>query len=135
MSLHPLHVVATGNFATVALGHSVFLVFQALDVKVRWRLERAMEAYARDGPLYMPVGIFRSSEGRHPLKDGSGKDVQIQAFAHIAGAIRIYGACVTYQGKPHFLATEIDNAKKQRKANQAKLARSARYVGELLNER
>lgn len=109
--------------------------FEALQVPVRARLQRHMEQYSRDGPAQLISGKkFVPNEGRHSLKDGTGRTELIGAFKHVQAGVRIYGSLQSYKGHATFICTEIDTNKKKRKADPEKLQRAAENLGMVLKD-
>lgn len=113
---------------------SVRKSFDQLQTAVRARLERAMQTYSRDGPGYLSDAAFKINEGRHSLKDGTDREVLIQAFAHAKAGVRIYGSLQRYENRQTFLCTEIDTNKKRQDADQDMLRRAAEYIGRILKD-
>jgi len=134
VALYPIALKANGRFAKVAMTASVEKEFDGLGLAVRARLQATIEAYAQDGPTYLSKAKFRKNEGRHSMKDGTGANALVAAFAHNEAGIRIYGSLQIFRGQKTFLCTEVDVNKKQRKANQEKLQRSAENIGRILSD-
>lgn len=86
-----------------------------------------MEKYADGHDL--PPTMFRF-ESREPRGDGK----EVGVFAFKAYHVRVYGVLVPDGEKSAFVCSEIDTAKKQDKADQAKLTRAAQNVCSLFEE-
>jgi hypothetical protein len=64
--------------------------------------------------------------------DGQGNQVAIFAFRALQA--RVYGAKLEVDGQEVFVCSEIDPAKKQQRADQAKLGRAAVKFGQIRDE-
>lgn len=91
------------------------------------RCEKIMEFYGRDGPMNLTPDKFRN-EGRFHTGGKRGKMIMISAFK--ASQVRVYGGKIPKVDC--FICTEIDPAKKQDKADEAKLRRAARKLGRFI---
>jgi hypothetical protein len=117
-----LITVVTGAKYDVVVVQSVARVFQKLAADRRAALKRVMEIFAREGPKDLPPTQYRF-EGRHP--SGSPKVPEMAVYAFKAWQTRVYGSVVQLK-KSTFIGTEIDDSKKQDKADPECLKRAAR---------
>lgn len=112
---------------TIYMTREVWETYDKLDASWRARCEKNMEFYRRDGPVNLSPDKFRN-EGRHHTGGKSGKEIMIYAFK--AYQVRVYGGKIP--NVDCFICTEIDPAKKQDKADVAKLRRAAQKLGRYL---
>jgi hypothetical protein len=125
MAFDDLSYVDCGASFDIALLTRVGRVFVKLPANARAALLRIMEIFAEEGPNNLPITQFRPEE-RLPVGDVRGTRLLICAFK--AWQIRVYGAVLAIDGKPTFLASEIDDSKKQDKADRGCLLRAARNL-------
>ncbi|QIO58037.1 hypothetical protein [Rhizobium leguminosarum] len=123
-------IVAKGNYARVLLFGEARLAFEDLmtltdeaSVGACHTLKRYFKTYADQGPTYLSDQMFKS-EGRQKV---SGTKVLVHAFK--GKHVRIYGVADAHKGLLCFCGTSCDPAKKQRKADPAKLKKSCRGMG------
>ncbi|NKJ95518.1 hypothetical protein GFM14_28970 [Rhizobium leguminosarum bv. viciae] len=119
-------IVAKGNYARVLLFGEARLAFEDLmtltdeaSVGACHTLKRYFKTYADQGPTYLSDQMFKS-EGRQKV---SGTKVLVHAFK--GKHVRIYGVADAHKGLLCFCRTSCDPAKKQRKADPAKLKKAA----------
>ena len=86
-----------------------------------------MSFYAKDGRKFLIETQFRN-EGRFSTGGKGGKEVQIYAFK--AYQLRVYGGLDPNTGD--FICTEIELSKQRNPADQNKLRRAARNLGDLI---
>ena len=125
MAFDDLGYVVCGTFYDVALISKVSRIFVKLPPNARAALLRTMEIFANDGTKNLPITQFRP-EDRIPIGDARGTRVLVCAFK--AWQVRLYGGVVTIDRKPTFIGSEIDDSKKQDKADRGCLVRAARNL-------
>ncbi len=105
-----------GKHGSIAFKDKEWKAFQK-DVipQTRAKLEVTMKAWTKDGPANLPPQKF-TFELQY---EKGGKNARIDAFK--GWQVRIYGTTMQVDAKPMFLVTGIDVAKKQDKADPAKL--------------
>ena len=101
--------------------------FQRADAHARARCLKWMRFYADDGHDYLDDQKLKY-EGKFPSGKPGGTDLAISAFK--AWQLRVYGGVVNGN---HFIATEIDIAKKQNAANQAVLKSAAKKLADYID--
>jgi hypothetical protein len=99
-------------------------LFQKCKPEARASILETMALYAKEGPSNITEKQFKS-EKRFSVGN-AGKNVMISAFK--GWQVRLYGAVVKLGGKATFLCAEIDDAKKQDKADQDTLKRAAKNL-------
>jgi hypothetical protein len=120
-----LSYVVSGAVYDVALLMRVARVFVRLPAAPRAALVRTMEIFGEEGPHNLPITQFRP-EDRLPVGDAQGTRMLVCAFK--AWQVRVYGAVVRIDGRPTFIGSEIDDSKKQDKADRGCLTRAARNL-------
>ncbi len=83
-------------------------------------LEDIVERYSDGGWKNVPPKKYNASEGWFP----SAHDKRIRLEAFKPWALRAYGFCEGFRGRPAFFITGVDTSKKQKSANQVILARA-----------
>lgn len=121
-----LRLMFEGAFCSVYMLESVCDEYGEVDAKRRARVEKWMRTYAEEGPAILDSEKY-NSEGRHPTGRRAAPN-QINVYAFKAWQLRLYGG--TVGGK--FVVVEIDSAKKRDRANQARLQRAAKKLGDML---
>jgi hypothetical protein len=114
--------VCAGKLYKVSMTPQVFKEYKKTDAAIRARCEKWMRFYADDGHEFLDDQKLKR-EGRFPSGVPGGTDVVIWAFK--AKHLRVYGGVVD---GCHFIATEIDTAKKQSAANQGALKSAAKKL-------
>ena len=122
-----LEVVCTGDHCSVRMTAKVMKAFKNADVRSRARCGKLMEFYAKDGLEFLIDTQFRI-EGRFPTGGKDSKKVMIYAFK--AHQLRVYGGIDPQTGD--FVCTEIEPSKQKDAADQDKLKRAARNLGDLI---
>lgn len=120
-------IVAVGNYARVLLFGEARSSFEELmaatdeaSVGACYNLKRYFKMYADEGPEILSDGMFKSEKRQRV----SGTNVLVHAFKG-KKHIRIYGVADSYKGRRSFCGTACDPAKKQWKADPAKLKKAA----------
>lgn len=93
--------------------------FRRLDARVRGRADVLFRSYGQGKSL-----PNEQLKGENRWPDGNGGRIQVFAF-RLSATVRVYGASREIDGLETFVCSEIDSAKKKRKANQDKLRRAA----------
>jgi hypothetical protein len=91
------------------------------------KLEATMRAYCDRGPQDLPPGRFKFEE----QYEHGGKMARVEAFK--TRHVRIYGACGHLGGRPVFLITGTDVAKKTDAADQKKLKAAGKLAHDLIH--
>jgi hypothetical protein len=121
-----VHCYEPGFALRVAFTTKVTKVFVGLDAKVRAPLKRWLEIMAKEGTGNIPRDVLKFERrficGR--------RRVNIAVFALRQWQTRMYGGIVPGMNPPTFLFTEIDDSKKQNKADPTALERSAERIAE-----
>lgn len=118
--------VSVGERFRVSMTPHVHKQYQRADAKARARCEKWMRFFAEDGHEYLDDKKLKH-EGKFPSGKPGGTDLAIWAFK--AWQLRVYGGVVNGN---HFIATEIDIAKKQDAADQAALKSAAKKLAEFI---
>lgn len=117
-----------GEHGSVAIKDKDWKMFlKEANPKGRAQIEAVMKAWCRFGPKDLPEKKFRFEEH---FKKG-GKNVRIDAFK--GHQVRFYGMTVQVDGKPMFLVTGGDYAKKRDPANRGALKSAGESAFGLLN--
>lgn len=116
-----------GEHGSVAFNDKEWKLFQEANPKGRAQVEAVMRAWCRFGPKDLPNAKFRFE--KHFQKGG--KSARIDAFK--GWQVRFYGTTAQIGGKPMFLVTGSDTAKKRDPADQATLDAAGRAALGLLN--
>ena len=87
-----------------------------------------MSFFAKDGRKFLNNETQFRNEGRFNTGGKSAKEVQISAFK--AYQLRVYGGLDPDTG--NFICTEIELSKQRDSADQNKLKRAARNLGDLI---
>lgn len=93
----------------------------------RAKIEATMKAYCENGPENLPPQRFKFEL----QYSASGKKTRIEAFK--GRHVRFYGSCGNLGGRPVFLVTESDTAKKSDAADQKKLKAAGKRAHNLLH--
>ena len=117
----------TGANCSVCMMEKVIKALGKADARSRARCEKLMEYYARDGRDFLIETQFRN-EGRFSTGGKGSKEVPIYAFK--AHQLRVYGGIDPETGD--FVCTEIERSKQRNAADQDKLKRAARNLGDLI---
>ncbi len=105
-----------GDHGSVAIKDKDWkLLLKEANPKGRAQIEAVMRAWCRFGPKDLPISKFRFE--LHYQKGG--KSVRVDAFK--GHQVRLYGTTTQVDGKPMFLVTGSDFAKKQTAADQETL--------------
>lgn len=104
----------------------VHKVYLKADAQQRARCEKWMRFFADDGHENLDDKKLKY-EGKFPAGKPGGTDLGIWAFK--AWQLRVYGGVVNGN---HFIATEVDIAKKQDAADQAALKGAARKLSDFI---
>ncbi len=129
MKIDDLEYVENGPKGAVALTKPVAAAFEDVNPRARARILRGMQNFSELGPgRHLNQEVFRH-EAR--LKLGH---KQVAIFAFKGWQVRIYGGIEQINGKPTFVGTEIDESKKQYKANRNLLQRAASKLLDLTGE-
>jgi hypothetical protein len=113
-----------GAHCRVGLTRKVSKTFERLDAKIRAGLSRWMGIFAKEGGTNIPPERFKYE------RRVKGMDEDIAVYVFKEWQTRLYGAYVTDEKPTSFLVTEIDDAKKQNKADPACIERAARVIGQ-----
>jgi hypothetical protein len=117
-----LQVLANGAAAIVRALPEVCASIDQLEEKRKSRLLAIMQKAADFGPHKLPGEQFASEE-RLTIGDKRGTQVQVYAFKIFK--YRVYACEKHHAGKRTFICTEVDESKKQDKADRSKLKRAA----------
>jgi hypothetical protein len=120
-----LEHIATGADGDVYMLVQVAKEFGRLETKARARLGRIMELFCTGDWQHIPKTQFNPNEGRYAV-GSTGKRVLIGAFK--GWQVRLYGTVLEYAGKRSFIASAIDPAKKDDRADQKLLKRAAQRL-------
>lgn len=119
--------------SSVAYSNAVFMTpqthkrFMTAQVNSRARCFALMRIYTQEGGENLSVDKFRS-EGWFSTGGQRGRKVQIFAFK--AHQLRVYGARIPDTNC--FICTEIEVAKQKQGADQNKLKRAAKKIGQFI---
>ena len=117
-----------GDHGSVAIKDKDWTLFlKETNLKGRAQIEAVMKAWCRFGPKDLPNSKFRFE--KHYQKGG--KNVRIDAFK--GHQVRFYGTTTEVDGKPMFLVTGSDFAKKQNPADQDTLDAAGKAALGLIN--
>lgn len=117
-----LDTIFRGKRYKLSLTKAVSKRLAKADARFRVRIGKWMESYSEDGRMYLDDTKMKK-EGDFPVGRPGVPDVGIYAFK--AYQLRVYGGVVDGN---HFIATEIELAKKKDQADQKKLARAAKKL-------
>ena len=117
-----------GAKRAVAFNDAHWEVMQSIKESARAQIEVAMKAYCDRGPQDLPPQRFKFQfQYEH-----SGKMSRIEEFK--ARHVRFYGACASLGGRPVFLVTGADAAKKTDAADQKILKAAGKLAHSLIHE-
>lgn len=117
-----------GNHGSVAIKDKDWKLFlKEANPRGRAQIEAVMKAWCRFGPKDLPNSKFRFE--KHYQKGG--KNVRIDAFK--GHQVRFYGMTTEVDGKPMFLVTGGDFAKKRDPADQEALESAGKAALGLMN--
>lgn len=119
--------VVIGRRFRVSMTRQVQKTYLKGNAQHRFRCEKWMRFFADDGHELLDDQKLKR-EGKFPSGQRGGTDITIWAFK--AWQIRVYGGIVNGN---HFIATEVDIAKKQDSADQATLKSAAKKLAELIS--
>lgn len=119
-----LVTLVVGQRYKVSMTRKVHKVYLRADAKQRARCEKWMRFFADDGHEFLDDTKLKY-EGKFPTGRPGGADVGVLAFK--AWQLRVYGGIVNAN---HFIATEIDIAKKQDAADQSALKGAAKKLAD-----
>ncbi|HEU4583630.1 MAG TPA: hypothetical protein VFS67_35470 [Polyangiaceae bacterium] len=105
----------------------MFKEYEKLEVRTKAGLVRKMGLWVENRT--QPDTHFKY-ETREPVGGNPVREVSIYAFKE--HQTRVYGSPVHLDDRETFICSEIDTAKKQPKANQAKLKRAAQNLKDFL---
>lgn len=112
----------------VAFEDAQWEIMSKIQPSARAKIEATMRAYCDRGPQDIPPQRFKFEfQYQH-----SGKKTRIEAFK--ARHVRIYGACGGLGGRPVFLVTGSDTAKKDDSADQKILQAAGKLAHKLIHE-
>ena len=88
-----------------------------------------MKAYCERGPQDLPPGRFKFEQ----QYEQAGKKTRVEVFK--ARHVRFYGSCASLGGRPIFLVTASDTAKKTDAADPRILKAAGKLAHKLIHER
>lgn len=112
----------------IAFEDAQWEIMNRIQPSARAKIEVTMKAYCDRGPQNIPPNRFKF-EFQY---ENSGKKTRIEAFK--ARHVRIYGACGGLGGRPVFLVTGSDTAKKDDNADQKILQAAGKLAHRLIHE-
>lgn len=118
--------VCVGRRFRVSMTRRAYKMYVKADAKARARCEKWMKSYAHDGHEFLDDTKLKH-EGKFPCGKPGGTDLAILAFK--AWQLRVYGGVVNGN---HFVATEVDIAKKQDGADQTALKSAAKKLADYI---
>lgn len=113
----------------IAFKDAQWEVMTRIQPSARAKIEATMRAYCECGPQNIPPQRFKFEE----QYEHSGKMTRIEVFK--ARQVRIYGACGSLGGRPVFLVTGYDTAKKDDAADQKILKAAGKLAHKLIHEK
>jgi hypothetical protein len=116
-----------GSKRAIAATEEHWKVMAEILPKARAKIEATMRAYCDRGPQDLPPDRFKFEE----QYESGGKMTRIEAFK--ARHVRIYGACGHLGGRPVFLITGTDAAKKTEAADQKILRAAGKLAHQLIH--
>lgn len=117
-----------GAYGSVAFTEKHWKVLQKdMIPKSRAQLHVAMQAWCAQGPRNLPETRFRF-EGSY---ESGGKRIRLEAFK--GWSVRLYGSVSQVDGRPVFLVTGFDDAKKDREADLDILKAAAKAAHKLIH--
>lgn len=116
-----------GRQRAIAFDEAQWNVMGEILPETRVKIEAVMNAYCEYGPMNIPPQRFKF-EMQH---SAGGKKTRVEAFK--GRHVRFYGACGHLGGRPVFLVTASDTAKKSDAADPKKLKAAGTRAHELLH--
>src|SRR5262245_41562494 len=117
-----LAILASGLAAEIRALPVVKDSIDGLDEKRKARLRFIMEKAADHGPERLPPEQFKPEER---LSIGDKKGTKVEVYAFKVHQYRVYACQTSYRGKRTLVCTDVDESKKQDKANRSILIRAA----------
>jgi hypothetical protein len=114
-------------YGRIAFTQKHWKVLQKMDPHHRSQVESAMKAWAARGPVKLPPQRFRFEY----QFERAGKQVRLEAFK--GWSVRFYGAVKEVEGKPMFLVTGYDDAKKDNDADRDLMKAAAKAAHRLIH--